>query len=302
MHLWSEKYDRDLTDLFSLQDEITHDIVGVVAPQVLDAEIKRARRKDPQSLDAWEAAMRAQWHLAQLNRNDNAEALRLAIKSAELDPGDTAGYNIAAFAHNYEAMFGWSASVGQSFMAANEAARKAVNLDTRDEVSRTALGLTELFLGQEVSAMAHLHAAVALNPNFAWAHGNLGLGHIYAGKRDAALVSLKEALRLSPIDKFSFLWIYLCGSAHFFEGRNEEALEFAELSLRERTGFPAPYRLRAACLSLLGRFDEARQSMDQYLRLAPNATLKTLRALVPLWRDADYERLANALRLAGMPE
>ena len=80
MHLWSEKYDRDLTDLFALQDEITRDIVGVVAPQLLDAELQRARRKDPQSLDAWETAVRAQWHLAQLTREDNAEALRLAMK------------------------------------------------------------------------------------------------------------------------------------------------------------------------------------------------------------------------------
>ncbi len=135
-HLWSEKYDRDLTDLFVLQDEITRDVVGVVAPQVLDAEIRRARRKDPQSLDAWEAAVRAQWHLAQLNRKDNSAALRLATLSTELDPGDTAGLNIAAFAHIYDAMFGWSDSGAESVMAANKAARHAVTLDARDEVSQ----------------------------------------------------------------------------------------------------------------------------------------------------------------------
>jgi adenylate cyclase len=301
-HLWSEKYDRDLTDLFAVQDEITRDIVGVVAPQVVDAEIQRARRKDPQRLDAWEAAVRAQWHLAQLNQQDNAEALRLAIRSVELDPRDTVGLNIAAFAHIYDAIFGWSASAGQSFMAANEGARKAVTLDARDEVSQTALGSTELFLGQHDSAMAHLRVALALNPNFSWAHGNLGFGLALAGKADDGLTSLREALRLSPIDKFSFLWIYLLGLASFLLGRDDEALNLTERSLRERPGFPANHRLRAACLVQLGRIDEARRSVDEWMRLAPNATLSTLRARLPLQRDADYERYANALRRAGMPE
>lgn len=302
MHLWSEKYDRDLTDLFALQDEITRDIVGVVAPEMLDAEMRRARRKDPQSLDAWEAAVRAQWHLAQLTQEDNAEALRLATKSAEQNPGDTAGLNIAAFAHIYDAVFGWSASAGPSFIAANEVARKAVSLDARDEVSQTALGSTELFLGQHDSALERLRAAVTLNPSFTWAHGNLGLALVYSGNADEAVGSLKEALRLSPIDRFTFLWIYCLGFAAFLRGRNEEALDLAERSLRERASFPGPYRLRAACLSQMGRIDEARKSIDQFLRLAPNATLRHLRAQVPLRRDADYERYANALRQAGMPE
>ncbi|HTP74816.1 MAG TPA: tetratricopeptide repeat protein, partial [Burkholderiaceae bacterium] len=237
-----------------------------------------------------------------LNQHDNAEALRWATKSAELDPRDTAGLNIATFAHMYDAVFGWSASAGQSFMAANEAARKAVALDARDEVSQTALGTTELNLGQHDSAMARLRAAVVLNPNFSWAHGNLGLGLVFAGKADDGLTSLREALRLSPIDKFSFLWIYLLGLASFLLGRDEEALDLAERSLRERPGFPANHRLRAACLVLLGRVDEARGSIDESMRLAPNATLSTLRARLPLQRDADYERYANALRQAGMPE
>jgi TolB-like protein/class 3 adenylate cyclase len=302
VHLWSEKYDRHLTDLFSLQDEITRDIVGVVAPQVLDAEIRRARRKDPQSLDAWEFAVRAQWHLAQLNREDNAEALRLATRSAELDPGDTAGLNIAAFAHLYDAMFGWSSSAGASVLAANVAARKSVTLDARDEVAQTALGSTELFMGQHDAALTHLRAAVELNPNFSWAHGNLGSGLACAGHADEAVSSLKEAVRLSPIDKFSVLWITLLSFAQFLLGRYADGLDLAEQALRERTGFPAPHQVRAACLSQLGRIDEARASIGEYLQLAPNSTLGHLRAQVPLRRDADYEQYANALRQAGMPE
>ncbi len=302
VHLWSEKYDRDLTDLFALQDEITRDIVGVVAPQVLDAEMRRARRKDPQSLDAWESAVRAQWHLGQLTREDNAEALRLGMKSAEQDPGDTAGLNIAAFAHIYDALFGWSASAGQSFVAGNEVARKAVSLDARDEVSQTALASTEQFLGQIDSSIERLRGAVALNPSFSWAHGNLGVGQIFVGHLEEAIGSFKEALRLSPIDRFTFLWIYILGFAHFLSGRSEEGLALAERALCERPGFPGPYRIRAACLSDMGRIEEARKSIEQFLRLAPNATLKNLRMQVPLRRDEDFERYAGALRRAGLPE
>ena len=269
---------------------------------MLDAEMLRAQRKDPQSLDAWEAAVRAQWHLAQLTREDNAEALRLAMKSAEQNPGDTAGLNIAAFAHIYDAVFGWSASAGQSFIAANEVARRAVSLDARDEVSQAALGSTEVFLGQHDSALERLRAAVMLNPSFTWTHGDLGMALIFSGQAEEAGDSLKEALRLSPIDRFTFLWIYFLGFAAFLLGRNAEALDLAERSLRERPSFPGPYRLRAACLSQMGRIDEARQSIDQFLRLAPNATLRLLRAQVPLRRDADFERYANALRDAGLPE
>ena len=302
MHLWSEKYDRELTDLFALQDEITRDIVGVVAPQMLDAEMQRARRKDPQSLDAWETAVRAQWHLAQLTREDNAEALRLAMKSAEQDPGDTAGLNVAAFAHIYDAVFGWSGSAGQSLAAANEVARRAVSLDARDEVSQAALGSTEVFLGQHDGALARLRAAVTLNPSFTWTHGDLGMALIFSGQAEEAGDSLKEALRLSPIDRFTFVWIYFLGFAAFLLGRNEEALDLAERSLRERPSFPGAYRLRAACLGQMGRISEARQSIDQFLRLAPNATLRLLRAQVPFRREADFERYANALRVAGLPE
>jgi TolB-like protein/Flp pilus assembly protein TadD len=302
VHLWAEKYDRNLTDLFALQDEITREIVGVVAPQLLDAEMQRARRKDVQSLDAWEAAVRAQWHLSRLTRHDNAEALRLAMQSAERDPGHTSGLNIAAFAHLYDAIYSWSASAGQSFVAANGLARKAVTLDSRDEVAQTALGATELFLGRQDSAMLWLRGAVALNPSFAWAHGNLGLGLIFSGQAEEALPSLKEALRLSPVDRFNFLWLYLLAFGSFLLDRNDQALDLVDRALAENPDLPGAYRLRAACLARFGRIDEARSSIAEFLRLAPNATLGHLRAQLPLRKDADYERYAEALRQAGLPE
>jgi TolB-like protein/class 3 adenylate cyclase/Flp pilus assembly protein TadD len=301
-HLWAEKYDRDLTDLFAIQDEITREIVGSLAPRMLDTEMQRARRKDPQALDAWELAIRAQWHLARLTREDNAEALRLATESTRLNPGTTAGLNIAAFAHIYQAVYGWSASPGQSFVAAYEAARRAVAIDARDEVAQTALGSTEVFMGQHDSAVARLRDAVELNPNFTWAHGNVGLALTFAGRPEEAAGPFNEAIRLSPRDPFCFLWLYLLGFATFMAGRQGEALEHVERSVRLNPNIPGPYRLRAACLSELGRMEEARAALAEFLRFVPGATITSMRSQLPLKNPADFERYAEALRRIGLPE
>jgi adenylate cyclase len=301
-HLWAEKYDRDLTDLFTVQDEITREIVASLAPQMLDTEMQRARRKDPEALDAWELAIRAQWHLARLTREDNAEALRLATESSRLNPGATAGLNIAAFAHIYQAVYGWSASAGASFVAAHEAARRAVAIDARDEVAQTALGSTEVFLGQHDSAVARLRDAVEMNPNFTWAHGDLGLALTFAGRAEEAMGPFNEAVRLSPRDPFCFLWFYLLALATFLVGRYEEALTHLEQSVRLNPNIPGPYRIRASCLSELGRLDEARAALSEFLRFVPGATIASMRAQLPMKNPADFERYARALRRIGLPE
>jgi TolB-like protein/tetratricopeptide (TPR) repeat protein len=301
-HLWAEKYDRDLTDLFAVQDEITRQIVGSLAPEMLEAEMQRARRKDPQTLDAWEHAIRAQWHLARLTREDNAEALRLATRSTHLNPGTTAGLNIAAFAHIYDAVYGWSASSAHSIGAAYEAARRAAAVDPRDEVAQTALGTSELFMGQHDRAVARLRHAVELNPNFTWAHGDLGLALACSGQAEEAAGPLNEAVRLSPRDQFCFLWVYLLGFAAFMAGHYQEALGHLDRSLRLNANIPGPYRLRAACLSELGRMDDARAALAEFLRRVPTATVASMRAQIPLKHAEDFERYANALRRTGLPE
>jgi TolB-like protein/predicted Zn-dependent protease len=301
-HLWAEKYDRDLTDLFAVQDEITREIVGTVAPQMLEAEMRRARSKSAQNLDAWDYAMRAQWHLARLTPEDNAEALRLGMNSHELSPHSTAGLNIAAFAHIYVATYGWPGSGTQPIASAHEAARKAVTLDARDEVAQAALGVSEIFMGRHDDAVARLQNAVELNPNFTWAHGNLGLALAMSGRPAEAISPLQEAIRLSPRDQFKFLWLYLMGFACWLMGQYQDGLDHANHSLRENPNSPGPHRLRAACLSRLGRLEEARASLAIFLRHVPGATIRSARTQLPFKNSADFERYADALRQAGLPE
>ena len=135
--------DRSLTDLFAVQDEITLSIVATVAPEVEEAEMQRVRRERPETLGAWECAMRAQWHLARMTREDIDEALRLATQATALDPGTTRGLNIAAIAHLYAIAEGWAPSLPQSIMAAYQLASKAVAVDPRDAASHAALAACE---------------------------------------------------------------------------------------------------------------------------------------------------------------
>ncbi|MGE0660966.1 MAG: adenylate/guanylate cyclase domain-containing protein [Reyranellaceae bacterium] len=300
-HVWVERFDRDMTDLFEVQDEITRSIVGAVAPEMLAAEMQRARHKDPRNLDGWEHAIRAQWHLARLTREDNDQALSLAMKATELNPASTAGLNIAAFTHIYRVTFGW-AQAAEAVGAAYETARRAVLLDELDEVSQTVLAVTELFMGRHDAAIARLRDAVQLNPNFAWAHGNLGLALALSCRCDEADAPFKTAIRLSPRDHFNFLWIYLLGFNAFLAGHYQKALEHVINSLRQNPSSPGSHRLHAACLSKLGRMEEGRAAMSEFLRLVPNASVRGLRAQVPLKIDEYFERYAEALRQVGLPE
>ena len=299
-HIWAERYDRNLTDLFAVQDEITRSIVATVAPAVEEAEMHRVRRERPEKLGAWECAMRAQWHLARMTREDIAEALRLAAQATALDPGTTRGLNIAAFAHLYAITEGWAPSLPQTVMAAYQSASKAVAVDPRDAASHAALAACEGFVGRPADAIARAQLAIDLNPNLPWAHGNLGLALTFSGRGNEAVAPFSEALRLSPRDPFNFAWHYLLAFALFVAGRYEEALSAVEKSVRENASVPGAYRVRAASLSELGRIDEARSALADFLRLAPDATVASTRAQVPLKGPGDLDRYVAALKRAGL--
>jgi tetratricopeptide (TPR) repeat protein len=200
----------------------------------------------------------------------------------------------------HEITQGWSSSLPQSVLAAHEAASKAVALDSRDAVSQTALGACEVLMGRTDDAIARLKIAIDLNPNLTWAHGNMGLALTSLGRGDEAVPSFNEALRLSPRDQFNFLWHYLMGFALFVAGRYQEALECTEKSLRENPRVPGIYRLRTVCLSQLGRVDEAKAALADFLRLMPDANIASTKVQIPLKRSEDLERYIDALKRAGL--
>jgi adenylate cyclase len=204
-----------------------------------------------------------------MTREDVAEALRLAAQATALDPGTTRGLNIAAIAQLYAIAKGWAPSLPHAVMTAYQSASKAVAVDPRDAASHAAPAACEGFMGRPADAIARAQLAIDLNPNFGWAHGNLGLALTFSGRGDEAVAPFNEALRLSPRDPFNFAWHYLLAFALFVAARYEEALHTAETSLRENASVPGAHRVRAASLSELGRVDEGAGALERGGRPRP---------------------------------
>ena len=174
-HVWAERYDRELKDIFQVQDDITHEIVATVAPELATAEMQRARRKDVQNLDAWECTMRAYWHAGRPTKEDNAEMKRLAEEAIRLDPEAAAGYSMAALSHVLDVLYAWTKSSEHSLSSASALAQNAMALDGRDAQAHWALGLVNMTQHRLDDALHQLETAIDLDPNYAHAHGHLGL-------------------------------------------------------------------------------------------------------------------------------
>src|SRR5690606_22383097 len=199
-HVWAERYDRAIGDLFAVQDEITAAIVGVVAPELIGAEMQKARRKDPASLDAWENLMRAIWHSLRLTEADGAEARRFARAALSLDPGLARAYVVHAMCDVWDVLNGRSADPPATLASAHASARQAVDLDARDAEAHAILGMVALFMRRHDEAERQLERAIALNPNLALSFMLGGGFYALSGEPEKAHAYLTEALRLNPRD------------------------------------------------------------------------------------------------------
>ena len=301
-HLWADRYDRDLADVFAVQDEIAQSITGAIAPGIISAEIRRAQQKESSQLDAWDRIMRAHWHIRHFTEADLAEARRLLTEAISLDPVNSMALSDLAFSRHFQAVFGWSESVAEAHAGAGEAARNAVRLDDSDATAHTVLAIYEMFSGRHEEARRRLRRATDLDPNSAFAHGYIGVSHAFAGERDATTLHADYAIRLSPRDPLLVIW-YLCqGWAALTAERYEEAVEFAIRAAESNPEFPDIYAVRAAAEGQLGRVDAGRSTLDELLRRMPALTVGDERLNRPFSRADDRERFLTGLRKAGLPE
>jgi adenylate cyclase len=301
-HIWAERYDRDLEDIFSVQDEITAQVVGSIHPELYAAEMRRAREKPVESLDVWNYAVRARWHVLRLAREDNSEAKRLFGKALELEPDYVPALAFLVYCHICDVLFGWSQAPPESIKEARRLARKAASLDENDPWVQCALGFTEFIAKNPDAAIAHYRRAIELNPNFALAHGYLSCQLGYAGEAEAAIETGHNAIRLSPRDPELFHFHVGIGTGHFIAERYEEAVAWANKVIAERPETPAGHRLLAASLAQLGRIEEARRAMEDVLSMTPGLTATLLRNITHFKNPADFDRYIDALRKAGLPD
>jgi len=301
-HVWAERYDRDLEDIFAVQDEITHNIVRSVGPEFLSAEMKRAQRKDVLSLDVWDYIMRASSHHGRYTKKDAKEAQCLLHKAIELDPISSEAFCLLAFTHLMQVQFGWSESTAKSIKEAEEAAKRAVVIDDRDAWAHTALGLVNLISKRYEDAVYRLENAIDLNPNLANAYGAIGQALALAGEYETAITHINKAIRLSPHDPFVVYWLGHLGVAAFADERYEDACHWGRKTIQQNPMFPGGHRLVAASCGQLGRVQEAASELKELLLLMPGMSADDVRKQVPFKRASDMERYIDGLRKAGLPD
>lgn len=299
-HLWADRYDRELADVFSIQDEIARNITGAAGLGIITAEIHQAQRKNPDQLDAWDRMVRAHWYIRRFTSEDLAEARRLLAEAISLDPSNSMAYADLAFARHFEAVFGWGDGPLESHNHLGDAARKAVAIDDGDAMAHTALAIFELFSGRHADAQRRLRRALSLDPNSEFARGYLGVSHAFAGDYDAALEHLEEAIHLSPRGLLVVVWHLCKGWAALSAERYDEAVEFSQHALEANPEFSDIYAVSACANGFLQDAAAARAALDELLHRMPGLALNDERLNRPFARAADRTRFMEGLQKAGL--
>ncbi len=298
-HLWAEKYDRSLADVFAVQDEITEAIVAAIEPQLYAAENFRARRKPPDSMDAWDLVMRALSHYWRVTRQDNVVAQALLEKAIAIDPNYGQALGVLATSHTFSAHMGW-ADMATVMPIAERAALASIQADSEDPWAHHALGSASLFKRRFEDSLAAFESALSLNPNFSLAQGYYGLALSYCGRWQEASVAAQRALRLSPRDPFAAIFCGIAAYSHFVGRNYDEAIRLASESIRQRGDFVGGHRVLTAAAGMAGRDDLAKAALLELERAQPNISLGWLASHMPIRYDADREHYLEGFRRAGL--
>ena len=298
-HLFAEKYDRDLTDLFELQDEIVTAIAGAIEPELLKFERDRIADQPQQNEDAYEFLQRGMWHHYRHNKADNIEAqvyFRRALGTDAQYPQATAALAIAVCNAGY---LGWAEHAERNYEEAYELAQGAVALDARYPNARFALGLACMYMHRSDRAMAEMRQAIELNPSFAAAHAILGHMLTYIGRPEETIPLVEKAIRLSPSDPRLFIWLPALAAAHYQLRHYDQAVEIGRRSWSLNRNWPVGLRYVVAGLAQLGRSDEARIALDGLKALDTDLASFERVARRLFQEAAPVDHILDGLRKAG---
>ena len=285
-HIWSERYDRELTDIFALQDEITARVTAAIEPKLLAAEGLRAETRSTEDLDAWDMVARAISHYWKLTAADSAAAIALLRLAADRYPNYAPANSMLAFAQLASAYVGWIA-VGGDRKAAIERAKRAVELDDGDPWAHLALGYVDFTERRTEEAVCHFRAALDLNPNFAAAAGSIGFALAMDGQSDEAILHFEQAMRMSPRDPFNAFFFVGIAAAQYFAGHFPEAVKAARQAVQLRPGYIGAHRILCASLAQGGQIEEAEAVLDTVRQLQPGISVARMREFAALYRQSD---------------
>ncbi len=301
-HVWADKYDCALEEIFDLQDGITARIVASISPEVYSAEVSRARRRSRQDLDVWNCAVRGRWHVTLLTEDDSKKAKEFLYKALELDSDHVETLALLVYSHLVDLLFGWSESPPDSIGKAQEHLKAALSLDEKHPWVLCSQGMLLFVKGEQDQAIESFRKGIEVSPNFAVAFGYLSLALAHAGDPTEAIAMGNRALHLSPHDPELVHMLAGIGTAHFVSENYQEAVCCAKKMLQTRPSAPVGPRLLAVSLAHLGRVEEARKAVKELLVLRPDMTVTGVRKTIKFKHSEHTEKYLDGLLLAGLPE
>jgi adenylate cyclase len=303
-HVWANRFDGALDDIFDLQDQVTASVVGAIEPRLQQAEIERAGRKPTESLDAYDYFLRgmASFHL--FTRDSLLEARRLFQRATELDANYASAYGMAAWCVHLSKTNGWLLDPEREIAEGVRLARRAVAVGKDDPTALWSGGHSLAYLAAEVeTGAAYIDRAIVLNPNLAAAWSVSGWLRIYLGEPASAIERLERSRRLSPLDPIAYMGYAGMALALLLADRYDEAVSWAAKARNEQPNWATSLRVAAIAYALSDRIVEAREAMARLREIDPTLRLSNLeRVAPPLRRPEDRARFADGLRRAGLPE
>ena len=297
-HIWADRYDGDLTDVFSLQDEITEKVVAAIEPKLVEAEGIRSQSRSPEELGAWDMVIHANSLFWRLTKAETEAAADILKQAAERYPNYGPAHSILAFVLLISGYLGWSILEQQLHKAARLAAR-AAQLDDSDPWAHLALGFVAFVRRQTNVAALEFRRALELNPNFAAAHGYLGWTLAFDGQSEEATKHLQEAIRMSPHDPQNAIFNTGLAVTHYLTERYAEAVEYSSKALQQRSAFTAGYRIHVASLAQNGQIAEAREVLALLKEIHPDLSIAWIEKNVP-YTSGPMVKFVEGMRKAGL--
>ncbi len=302
-HVWAERYDRELQDIFVVQDEVTKEIVNSLKVNLTRRE-QQAERKGTENLEAYDCYLRGREQLWQLDREIQGQSRAMLQRAIELDPEFAAACSMLSLSYTLEYINRWSDSPERSQVLARELAQKAMALDDSHAMPHVVMSLAYIWTRREnrsiVEATVEAEKAIALDPNSAFAYSVYAQALLYGGRSAEALEAIETAMRLDP--HYPDLWLHFLGQIYFMLERFEEAVSALQRRLIRYPGTDISRVLLASCYGHLGRINEARAVWLEVFRINPHYSLDHHLEVLPHEDTADLDRMVDGLRKAGLPE
>jgi adenylate cyclase len=301
-HIWADKFDGDLIDVFELQDRITESVVGAIEPSLRVAEIERSNRKLPDDMGAYDLYLKALPNLYAMRPDRNKMALDLLHHAITLDPNYAPALAFLAWGYEQRLVRDWGAYGENDSEIAIALAHRAIAADRNDAHVMVTAGFVLTMVGRNYKlGLQAVDRANELNPNIAFVSMLIGVSQTFGGDPEEALIHFDNAIRVSPGDPGAFFFYALAGLSHLFCGRPVEAHELASKSIRIYTDWDSSYWALIPALVQLGRIDEARSTVTKFLELSPNATVTRLSELLPVRNPAYLNLILDGMTKAGLP-